>query len=136
MRRLAAAFTGAILLAGPAWAESPGADLLATLDQLMFARAVSDRCGHPDSRTADSFQHRYAAALDRAEAAMKALSSDLTVPHIKKLMNDHYGEIDRRSSVMITQESCNGPHIQQALQKYDGVANSADTQPAIDGDNQ
>lgn len=135
MLRLAAALTGAIVLAGPARADSPGADVLATLDQLMIARAVSTRCGHPDAPAADTFQHRYEETLIHAEEALKALSSDLAKPNIEKLMNDHYGEIDRRASVVIAQESCNGPHIQQALQKYDSVANSADTQLTIDGNN-
>ena len=135
MRPVSAAFAAAVIAINPAWAESPSADVLSTLDQLMSARATAAHCRHPDTQTDTIFHQEYEKALARAEAAMKALSSDLTVPHIKKLMNDHYGEIDRRTSVMITQESCNGPHIQQALQKYDSVANSADNQSTIDGDN-
>ncbi len=132
MRRAAAAFAGVTMLAGPAWAGSDAADVLANLDQLMIARAVATQCGRAESANTGTFQHKYELLTARAVAALKILISDLSQPHIEKLISNHYDEIDRRASAVIAQESCEGLHIQQALQKYDSVANSTDTELTAD----
>jgi len=132
MRRAAAAFAGVTMLTGPAWAGSDAAKVLGTLDTLMTARSVAARCGRAD---AGLFQQKYELVAARAVAALKILVSDLAPPHIQKLIDTHYGEIDRRVSDVIAQESCDGPRIRQALQKYDSVANSTDTELTADLEN-
>ena len=129
MRRAAAAFAGVTMLTAPAWAGSDAAPVLGTLDELMTARSVAARCGRAD---AGAFQQKYELVTARAMAALKILVSDLAPPHLEKLIDTHYGEIDRRISDVIAQESCDGPRIQQALQKYDSVANSTDTELTAD----
>ena len=39
-------------------------------------------------------------------------------------MAQHYDEIDRHVTAIVAQESCNGSHIKEALQKYDSTANA------------
>ena len=136
MYRFAAAFAGMIVLAGPALADPPRHDtILTTLDQFMIARSVSAKCGRADAATVSSFQRHYRLVTEQAMVALKALSSDLTQDRIEKVMADHYGEIDRRVIAIIAQESCDGSHIKEALQKYDSVANAADTQLMADKNN-
>jgi len=130
MRRCAAVLAGVMMLTGPAWAGSGGADILNTLDQYMIAHAVAARCNHADGPGAATFQHKYLLVTARAAAALKLLASDLAQPNIEKLIRNHYDEIDRRVAAVIAQESCEGSHVQQALQKYDTVANSDDTELA------
>ena len=43
MRRLSATLIALAMLAGPAWADSPGGGILQTLDQVMIERAVAAR---------------------------------------------------------------------------------------------
>ncbi|GEM_PF-4765975 len=132
MRRAAAAFAGVTMLTGPAWAGSDAATVLATLDKLMTARSVAVRCGRSDATAAGLFQQKYELLTERAMTALKILISDLAPPHLEKLIETHFGEIDRRVSAVIAQESCDGPRIQQALQKYDSVANNTDTELIAD----
>jgi len=124
MRRTAAILAGVTMLAGPACAGSSGAEALAALDQFMIVRAVAARCGHAAPAAADAFQQKYDLVVAHAAAALKLLASDLAQPHIEKLIGSHYEEIDRRVSVVVAQESCDGPRAQQALQKYDTASNT------------
>jgi hypothetical protein len=136
MGRFGTAFAGMILLAGPALADPPRHDnILTTLDQFMIARSVSAKCGSADAATSAAFQRHYRLVTEQATVALKALSSDLTQIHIEKVMADHYSEIDRRVIAIVAQESCDGSHIKEALQKYDSVANVADTQLMADKNN-
>lgn len=134
MRRCAAILAGITMLSAPAWAGSGGADTLTTLDQFMIARAVAERCGHAGGPTA-AFEHKYLLVTARAAAALKLLASDLAEPNIEKLIRGHYDEIDRRAAIVIAQESCDGPHVQQALQKYDNAAQGDDTELAAGNNN-
>lgn len=136
MYRFAAACAGLMISAGPALADPPRHDnILTTLDQFMIARSVSAKCGRSDVATEAAFQGHYRQVAEQATVALKALSSDLTQIHIEKVMADHYGEIDRHVSAIVAQESCDGPHIKEALQKYDSVANLTDTQLMADKNN-
>jgi len=135
MRRGAAAFAGLVMLAGPAGAATPGPGALALLDQFMIARSAAARCGQAAASTAAAFQHKYELVTLRAEAMLTRLASDLAGANIGKLIENRYNEIDRRVSTLVTQESCNGPHVQQALQKYDSVANIKDTELMAENDN-
>ena len=129
MVRFVAAFAGAIILASPALADPPRHDnILTTLDQFMIARSVSAKCGRADAATAASFQRHYRQVAEEATGALKDLSSDLTRAHIEKVMADHYSEIDHRVTAIVAQESCDGLHIKEALQKYDSVANLTEPQ--------
>ncbi len=129
MYRFAAASAALIVLTGPALADPPRHDtILTTLDQLMIARSVSAKCGHADRATATSFQRHYRLVTEQAMIELKALSSDLTRERIEQVMADHYSEIDRHVAAIVAHESCDGVHIKEALQKYDNVANAADTQ--------
>lgn len=134
MRRCAAILAGITMFSAPAWAGSDGADILTTLDQFMIARTVAARCGHAESPTA-AFEHKYLLMTARAAATLKLLASDLAAPNIEKLILSHYDEIDRRAAIVIAQESCDGPHAQQALQKYDSVAKGDDTEIAAGNNN-
>ena len=136
MYRFAAAFVGMTILAGPALAEPPRHDTILTiLDQFMIARSVSAKCGRTDAATTAAFLRRYRLVTEQAMVALKALSTDLTRDRIEKVMADHYSEIDRRVTAIVAQESCDGSHIKEALQKYDSVASAADTQLMADKNN-
>ena len=136
MVRYVAAFIGVSLSIAPALADSPRHDtILATLDQFMIARSVAARCGRADAPTQASFQRQYRLVAEQATLVLKTLASDLTQDHIEKVMADHYGEIDRRVIVIVAQESCNGPHIKEALQKYDTVANAGQAPLMADKNN-
>lgn len=124
MRRLSAAFTMLVLLAGPAWADSPTSDVLQTLDQVMIERATAAKCAAPDSAKAAAFRKYYQTIAAEAETVLKTLASDLDRSHIEKVMAQHYDEIDRHVTAIVTQESCEGSHIKEALQKYDNAANA------------
>jgi hypothetical protein len=129
MQRLAVVLTGMMMLAGPAWADPPRSDnALATLDQFMVARSAAAKCGHADAAANVAFLHQYRLAAEQGAAALKILSSDLTSAHIEKVIADHYGEIDLRVTAIVAQETCISTRIKQALQKYDNVANAAETQ--------
>lgn len=136
MYRFGAALFGMILSSGPALADPPHHDnILTTLDQVMIARSVSAKCGHADTATISSFQRHYRLVTEQATVALKMLSSDLTQTHIEKVMADHYSEIDRRVTAIVAQESCDGSHIKEALQKYDSVANVTDAPLLADKNN-
>jgi phosphoenolpyruvate carboxylase len=128
MVRYGIAFIAVSLSAAPALADPPRHDtILATLDQLMIARSAATKCGRADGPTQASFQRQYRLVTEQATLALKTLASDLTQAHIEKVMTDHYGEIDRRVTAIVAQESCNGSHVKEALQKYDSVANAGET---------
>jgi len=135
MRRIAAILASVTMLAGPARAGSSGAEALAALDQFMIVRAVAARCSHGTPAAVEAFQHKYDLVVAHAAAALKLLASDLAQPHIEKLIGNHYDEIDRRVSVVVAQESCDGPHAQQALQKYDNAANTPNIELLADNGN-
>jgi hypothetical protein len=136
MYRFAAAGAALIVLAGPALADPPRHDtILTTLDRFMIARSVSAHCGRADAATATSFQRHYRLVTEQAMIELKALSSDLTRERIEKVMADHYTEIDRHVAAIVAQESCDGSHIKEALQKYDSVANADDAQLMADKKN-
>jgi len=127
MRRLSAAFFSVTLLAGPALAESPDTNVLRMLDQVMIIRSVAAKCTPPNQASAIAFQRRYQDVATQAQTALKALASDLTQAHIESVMAEHYDEIDRRVAAVVAQESCDGPHIKEALQKYDGIVKAVMT---------
>jgi high-affinity K+ transport system ATPase subunit B len=136
MFRHVAAIIGLTLSAAPALADPPRHDtILVTLDQFMIARSVAAKCGRADAAAQASFQRQYRMVAEQATLALKALASDLTQDHIEKVMADHYGEIDHRVTAIVAQESCNGIHIKEALQKYDTVANVGDTPLIADKNN-
>ena len=124
MRRLSAALYALAVLAGPVWADPPGNEILQTLDQVMIERAVAAKCAAPDAGKAAAFRLYYQAVAAEAEVALKGLASDLDQSHIEKVMIQHYDEIDRRVTAIIAQESCDGSHVKEALQKYDITANA------------
>lgn len=128
MRRLSAAFIMLALLAGPAWADPPTSEILQTLDQVMIERATAAKCAAPDSTKAAAFRKYYQAVAAEAEVALKNLASDLDRSHIEKVMVQHYDEIERHVTAIVAQESCDGSHIKEALQKYDSTANAVITQ--------
>jgi len=128
MRRLTAAFIALASLAGPAWADPPGSEILQTLDQVMIERSVAAKCAAPDNAKAAAFRTHYQTVAAEAQEALKNLASDLDQSHIEKVMLQHYDEIDRRVAAIVTQESCDGPHIKEALQKYDSIANAVMTE--------
>ena len=136
MVRYVAAFIGLSLSVAPALADPPRHDtILATLDQFMIARSVAAKCGRPDAPTQASFQRQYRLVTEQATLVLKTLASDLTRDRIEKVMADHYDEIDRRVTVIVAQESCNGSHIKEALQKYDSAANAGQTPLMADKNN-
>ena len=136
MVRYVAAFIGLSLSVAPALADPPRHDtILATLDQFMIARSVAAKCGRPDAPTQASFQRQYRLVTEQATLVLKTLASDLTRDRIEKVMADHYDEIDRRVTAIVTQESCNGSHIKEALQKYDNAANAGQTPLMADKNN-
>lgn len=124
MRRLSAAYIMLALLAGPARADQPTSDILRTLDQVMIERATAAKCAAPDSAKAAAFRKYYQTVAAEAETVLKTLASDLDRSHIEKVMAQHYDEIERRVSAIVAQESCDGSHIKEALQKYDSTANA------------
>lgn len=123
MRRFSAALFALVSCAGPAWAEPQTTEILQTLDQAMIERSAAARCGAADSVKAAAFGDYYRAVSGDALVALKTLASDLDQSHIEKVMKQHYDEIDRRVSAIVAQESCDGTHIKEALQKYDDNAN-------------
>ena len=131
MRRLAAAFTTLMTLAGPAWADPPNGDILRTLDQVMIERSAAAKCAAPDAAKAAAFRRLYQTVAAQAEMTLKSLASDLDQTHIDKVMSQHYDEIDRRVSAVVAQESCDGSHIHEALQKYDDAASAAIAQQTL-----
>ena len=135
MHRLTAACAGLTMLAGPALADPPDHSILAALDQFMITRSVAVHCGRSDAVAMASFQSRYQGVIEQATAALKTLASDLTADSIEKVMSDHYGEIDRRVVAIVARESCEGPHIKEALQKYDSIADVAHTPLMADKNN-
>ncbi len=135
MYRFAAAFIGMSMLAVSALADTPNGDTLKTLDQFMIARSVAAKCAPADDVTAAAFEHSYQMVAERAQLALKALASDLSQAHIEKIMSDHYGEIDRQVSAIVTQESCDGEHAKEALQKYDAAARMESTRLLADKSN-
>jgi hypothetical protein len=128
MRRLSAAIIMLALLAGPAWAEPPTSEILQTLDQVMIERSAAAKCAVPDSAKAAAFRKYYQGIAAEAQTALKSLASDLDLSHIEKVMVQHYDEIDRRVAAIVAQESCDGSHIKEALQKYDSIANAVITE--------
>jgi hypothetical protein len=128
MRRLSAAIIMLAMLAGPAWADPPTSEILQILDQVMIERSAAARCAVPDSARAAAFRIRYQAVAAEAQEALKSLASDLDLSHIEKVMVQHYDEIDRRVAAIVAQESCDGSHIKEALQKYDNIANAVITE--------
>ncbi len=123
MRRFSAVITlGAALLAAPALAEGPSGDVLRVLDQFMIARSAATRCGTAKPMTLAAFRSNYRDVALQARAELKSILTDLNDALIEKVIADHYDDMDRRISVMIAQESCDGPHIREALQKYDSGA--------------
>jgi hypothetical protein len=120
------------MLAAPALADVPTGDTLKTLDQYMIAQSVAAKCGHTDAALIAAFQNNYRLVTQRAQLALKAIASDLSPSHIDNVISDHYSEIDRRVIAIIAQESCDGPHIKEALQKYDSVARQGNTQILAD----
>lgn len=135
MQRLAAACAGIAMLAGPALADPPDKGILAMLDQFMITRSVAAHCGRGDAVSTASFQSRYRRVTEQAMTALRTLASDLTQDRIEKVMDDHYSEIDRRVVAIVAQESCEGSHIREALQKYDCVAGRPDTPLMADKNN-
>jgi hypothetical protein len=125
MHRLTAALVSLASLAGPAWAEQPNSEILQTLDQAMIERSVAAKCAAPDAAKAAAFRKLYQAVAAQAEIALKGLASDLDESHIEKVMAQHYDEIDHHVTAIVAQESCNGTHIKEALQKYDSTVNAA-----------
>lgn len=119
MRRVPAAIIMLAMLAGPAWADPPTSDILQVLDQVMIERSAAAKCAPPDAAKAAAFRRYYQEIAAEAQAALKSLASDLDLSHIEKVMVQHYDEIDRRVSAIVAQESCDGSHIKEALQKYD-----------------
>lgn len=124
MRSLLAAFISLAVLAGPAWAEQPTSEILQALDQAMIERSVASKCADHDAAKAAAFRKIYQAVTAEAEVALKSLASDLDQTHIEKVMVQHYDEIDRHVTAIVTQESCSGSHIKEALQKYDITVNA------------
>jgi hypothetical protein len=122
MRRLSASIIMLAALAGPAWAEPPTSDILQTLDQVMIERSAAAKCAVPDGAKAAAFRLYYQTITADAETVLKSLASDLDQSHIEKVMLQHYDEIDRRVAAVVAQESCDGMHIKEALQKYDSIA--------------
>lgn len=123
MRRLTAAIA-MLVLAGPAWAEPPTSEILQTLDQVMIERSAAAKCAAPDAAKAAAFRRYYQTVAAEAQTVLKSLASDLDQSHIEKVMVQHYDEIDRRVTAIVAQESCDGSHIKEALQKYDATANA------------
>ena len=120
MRRLSAIVAvGVTLLAGPASADAPSGDLLRMLDQFMVARSAATQCGGADAATMAAFHGNYRQIALRARGELKSLLPDLGETLIEKLIHDHYDDIDRQVSLMVAQESCKGPRVHEALQKYD-----------------
>lgn len=124
MRRLSAAFITLTMLAGPAWADPPNGEILQTLDQVMIERSVAAKCAAPDAAKAAAFSKLYQTVAAEAQMTLKSLASDLDQSHIDKVMTQHYDEIDRRVVSIVAQESCDGQHIKEALQKYDSTADA------------
>ena len=124
MRRLTAAFISLTTLAGPVWAEQPNSEILQTLDQAMIERSVAGKCAAPDAAKAAAFRTLYQAIAAQAEIALKSLATDLDQTHIERVMAQHYDEIDRHVVAIVAQESCDGSHIREALQKYDSTVNA------------
>ena len=124
MRRLTAALISLMTLAGPVWAEQPNSEILQALDQAMIERSVAAKCAIPDPAKDAAFRKLYQAITAEAEIALKSLASDLDQAHIEKVMAQHYGEIDHHVTAIIAQESCDGSHIKEALQKYDSTVNA------------
>jgi hypothetical protein len=123
MRRLSAIIAlGAALLAVPALADAPSGDVLRILDQFMVARSAATRCGTATPITMSVFRSNYREVALQARAELKSILSDLADAPIEKVIADHYDDIDRRIAVMIAQESCDGPHTREELQKYDSGA--------------
>jgi hypothetical protein len=127
MHCLAAACAGITMLAGPALADPPDKSILATFDRFMLTRSAATHCGWGDAVSTASFQSRYRRVAELASAALKELASDLSGAAIEKLMSDHYSEIDRRVSITVAQESCEGPRIKEALQQYATASDSDNT---------
>lgn len=123
MRRLTAfAALGAALLTAPCLADAPSGDVLRILDQFMVARSAATRCGALKPVTVAAFRSNYREVALRARAELKSILSDLNEMRIEKVLSDHYDDIDHRIAALIAQESCDGPHIREALQEYDSDA--------------
>jgi hypothetical protein len=112
------------MLAGPALADPAGGCILARLDQFMVTRSAAAHCGWGDALSTATFQNRYRRVADQAAAELKVLASDLTGIGIEKVISDHYSEIDRRVIATVAQESCSGPHVREALEKYGSTADT------------
>ena len=123
MRRFSAVIAlGLAIVAPPALADAPSGDALRILDQFMIARSAVARCGAAEPSTLAAFRGNYREVASQARAELKSILSDLNDTLIEKVLSDHYNDIDHRTLATIAQESCDGPHIRDALRKYDSGA--------------
>lgn len=123
MRRFSTvAALGLAILAAPTLADAPSGDALRIIDQFMTARSAVARCGVTQPATLAAFRANYREVASYARAELKSILSDLNDTLIEKVLSDHYNDIDRRIIAIVAQESCGGPHIREALQKYDNGA--------------
>ncbi len=123
MRRFSAILAlGTALLAVPAVADGQSGDSLRMLDQFMAARSAALRCGTAKPVTLAAFRSNYRDVALRARAELKSILTDLDDALIEKVIASHYDDMDRHMAAMIAQESCDGPHIRDALQHYDSGA--------------